>query len=325
MGLASLVLGPAAGLGAGVLLALIYQYAVYHIPFIYINFLLTLALGAGIGFACGFALKFGKCRNTAVALLIGAACGTAAIATSHIVNYRIVLSDVQKELAADGMSAADVENALGFGQFIDLRVDSGWTIGKSKSGMPISGVFVWLIWLIELGAVAGMAAVLAQSQVNVPFCENCDAWTTKEPVGSLTPAAFAPLKGAIESDNLAAIVTPARDPHSDKTANFTLHRCPTCGKSTYLSCKVTFKVMEKGKATEKSEDVFDYVALDDGQIDTLKQSLAGATREPLQRTAPAAKLPPANAAPPARKPLPGKPAPGAAIKPMPPRLPPGQS
>ncbi len=311
MGLASLLIGPAAGLASGVLLAVIYQYAVYFIPFIYVNFLLTLALGAGIGFAAGFALKLGKCRNGAIAQLIGAACGVCAIAASHVVNHRIVLADVQKELAAQGMSASEVEGAFDFGTFLDMRAESGWKIGNKVSGVPISGPFVWLIWLIELGAVAGAAGVLAKMQLNQPFCESCDLWAAREPVGSLTPAAFTPLKTAIDRGDMAAIITPSRDPKSDKTANFTLHRCPSCGKSTYLSCKVTYKAIEKGKATEKSEDVFDFVAIDDGQIDTLKQSLAGAQREPLPKMAPATK-----------KPLPGKPTPVAAIKPTPPRRPP---
>ncbi len=304
MGLASIVLGPAAGLAAGILLALLYQYAVYYIPFIYVNFLLTLALGAGIGLACGFALKFGKCRNGAVALAIGAVCALAAVAASHVVNYRIVIGEVQKELAADGVSASDVEAKLDFQSFLRLRADTGWTIGKSGSGMPISGVFVWLVWLIELGAVTGTSAVLANMQVNKPFCENCDQWAVPEHVGSLTPAAYTPLKSAIAGDNMEAVISPTRDPKSDKTAVFTLHRCPACRQSTFLSCKVTYKVMEKGKATEKSEDVFDFIAVDEGQIETLKQSLSGAQREPLPKMAPAVKKP-LNAAP-AGKPLPGK-------------------
>ena len=48
----------------------------------------------------------------------------------------------------------------------------------------------------------------------------------------------------------------------------------------------------------------DFIAVDEGQIETLKQSLSGAQREPLPKMAPAVKKP-LNAAP-AGKPLPGK-------------------
>jgi len=313
MGLSSMLLGPAVGLVVAAGLAYLYQYAVYFIPFIYLNLLLTLALGAGVGFACGFALKFGKCRNAALAVFIGAACGVTATAVSHWVSYQHLVSDVQKEYAVEGATFESVENAISFGEYFTLKSEIGWAIGNSRvgktnGGMPISGVFVWIIWLVEMGAVAGVAGLLARRPIDLPFCESCDQWTVAQPAGSLTPAAISPLSSAIEKGDMAALLTPQRDPRSDKTAVFTLHRCTACANSGYLSCKLNYKVMEKGKPTQKSDPVFDFVAVDESQIETLKQSLAGAAREPLPKFEPAQNKPLTKFAPPARKPLPGKPA-----------------
>lgn len=325
----ALVIGSVGAIGAAAIMAIGYQYAVHYIPFIYANALLTLALGAGVGLATGSVLKFGKCRNAALASGLGLAAGALALVVTHWVGYRQAVGEIQEVLASEGETVETVEQALPFGEYLRLKSETGWTIGSArpstiKAGLEISGALVWVVWLIEAGAIIGVATFLARKPLDHPFCESCGLWTKSEAVGTLTPCSFSKLSTAVLRDDMAAIIEPERDATSDRTAHFTLHRCPSCGQATHLSCKVTYKTVERGKHKEKSEEAFKFVAVDEAQIATLRQSLAGAQRAPLPKMEPAKKAPlpsaanpapgptakpPARAALPPRKPLPGKPKP----------------
>ena len=67
----SVVLVPLLGGVAAAVLGAIYSYATRYIPFIYINFLLTIGLGCGIGFVTAFGLRQGKVRNYGFGPVVG--------------------------------------------------------------------------------------------------------------------------------------------------------------------------------------------------------------------------------------------------------------
>ncbi|RZK26574.1 MAG: hypothetical protein EOO63_14520 [Hymenobacter sp.] len=55
----------AGGVAAALVLALVYIYAVWYIPFIYINFILCLGFGLLLGAALAALARLGKLRNPA--------------------------------------------------------------------------------------------------------------------------------------------------------------------------------------------------------------------------------------------------------------------
>src|SRR5215472_15573104 len=73
------VQGPIAAVAIGAIaafpLGLAYSYLINWIPFIYLNFFITLGYGFLFGFITRQLLKFGKVRNNLVALLSSGAVG----------------------------------------------------------------------------------------------------------------------------------------------------------------------------------------------------------------------------------------------------------
>src|SRR5215475_2687035 len=71
--------GPLMALFAGAVLGyplgIAYSYLIKWIPFIYLNFLITLGYGFGFGFVTLYCMKSGKVRNVLVAMLTGLAVG----------------------------------------------------------------------------------------------------------------------------------------------------------------------------------------------------------------------------------------------------------
>ncbi len=57
------------GLAGAVAGGAIYGYLIFYIPFIYLNFFITLGFGALVGYLVGMGAKIGKIRNVPVTLI----------------------------------------------------------------------------------------------------------------------------------------------------------------------------------------------------------------------------------------------------------------
>jgi hypothetical protein len=76
------VYAPPALLGA-VAAAWVYEVMLFHIPFIYVNFLLVAAFGASLGLVASSIVKRAEVRNPAVAYALGAGLALLALAASY--------------------------------------------------------------------------------------------------------------------------------------------------------------------------------------------------------------------------------------------------
>ena len=75
------------------LLATIYSYCIWYIPFPYINFFITAGFGFAVGLAISyFAIKHGKVRNGKVALLLGLLGGIIALYFHWVVWLDLVIN-----------------------------------------------------------------------------------------------------------------------------------------------------------------------------------------------------------------------------------------
>jgi hypothetical protein len=171
-----------------VLLGYVYQLGLYWIPFIYLNFFMTL----GVAFVCGVLMKFvvkrGPCRNVLLTGVMGVVLCLGLLAAKHgfqFYAYRAEVADyVIEENQVPPAEQADVRRAVNeqftFAEYINVRFDEGWNIGRGgRGGMPINGWFVYLVWLIEAGIlVAG--SLLALGQARHPFNETLLRWADEE-------------------------------------------------------------------------------------------------------------------------------------------------
>jgi len=175
-GPAALALAPLLALAAGAA-AWIYQRLLELTPVIFLNFFLTLLYGFLLGKGSVAVVDRGKCRNVAFAALIALAAGIVAVASGHSFAFlRFKWREIPKLPPA--VQAAAAEN-YGFGEYLEDFVEEGWLLSHDKWGpipTKVSGVFVYIVWLIEAGILVGIPVLMTPGAARRPFCEASDAW-----------------------------------------------------------------------------------------------------------------------------------------------------
>jgi len=280
--------GPAAipyALGAGLVgagaLAWLYQAIIDWIPFIYLNILATAGYGIAIGLAVGFAFRAGKGRNVPVAVAIAVVSCLAGDALSFHFAYERAVANAAGELGLGPGIAEDAEvrqamrEAVPFRDYIDARVEDGVTIGRAGTGLKLSGVLMWLLWIAEAGILCVVAGGTQVAYLVRPFCEACDRFTEKRALGAIANVKPSALAAARGKGDVAALLDPAAEERGGKHAAYTLHACPTCD-NRYLTVAVEWVQRgKKGKDEKKSVAVVQHAIVTPGDIETLEGRLRG--------------------------------------------------
>lgn len=255
------------------LLGLIYSYATWYIPFVYIRFFLTLGLGFAVGLLVDMLIvKFGKVRNTPLAIIFGVVAALITLYFSWAVWLDLMLN-IGESYGNDklGITVSNIE----FMQVFNLAIQpmTMWdlmkevnTVGSiSIKGSTISGIFLSLIWLIEAGMVLGVAILYSMPQSKKPFCERTGAWFTEK---TLVPFDFIEDKEKMVTGLERAVVTVFDDlvQNTDITTQhhsiFTLYSSES--GENYLSVEnKTAKMDDKGKTSFDSDEFIEYIGLSD--------------------------------------------------------------
>ena len=187
----ALLLGIAIAIG----LSYVYQLLLDWIPFIYVSFLLTIGAGVVLSVVGAVACSFGHCRNRGVGLIVGMLLTVAFIGgkfwfqfqASVPPNARAIVMELledekfdvkpeeRKQLVEDM-----VANQFTILNHLQARVDQGWQIGRRGQGIPVSGVFVYLVWLVELLIVLFTATSGTRAQAAAPYSEKLSTWASEE-------------------------------------------------------------------------------------------------------------------------------------------------
>lgn len=249
----ALLFGGATAVIGGVL----YQLLVSWIPFIYVNLVLTLGFGALLGALTGAGLKRGQLRNTVMATALCALVGAGAVGATHVVSYENTLRKVSAET---GEPTSELRQQLTFQQFLTLKAKVGWKLGRHSSGSPLSGGFVYVIWGVEALVILGFTIYVGLSQVSDPYCEACKAWTTEHKLPERANGDVGAIKRDAAAGKLEDIVE-RKDQGGDLVA-YTVHACPSCSDSSYLTVeKVTLKQKAKGQVERSTDAVLRHAAL----------------------------------------------------------------
>jgi hypothetical protein len=242
--LATIVAGGLVATIAGV----IYAYAFYWIPIVYLNFLVTLVFAGLIGGTVAIVAKLGKIRNNwfvgGVALLM-----TLGGLYVYWGSYLLAMAgwgDV-------GLTAFDPFVIYNFAGF--LFENGSWGIGK---GGPITGWLLVLFWVAEIGTILVVSLVASTLYASVPFCESCQEWANQEKgVARLDATGDEPAWQQVLGGDLPALAefSPSRGV-APQFVRLDLARCPRCDNSRFLSIhKVQVTVDKNGNPTEKEEQL----------------------------------------------------------------------
>ncbi|SES84955.1 hypothetical protein [Hymenobacter actinosclerus] len=268
VGIILLLLG---GLVAAVPLAFAYTYGVWYIPFIYLNFFFTVIFGGLLGWVLRKLVVAGKLRNPALAGLLGALVGVWGWYVQWCVYITLLAGAGEVEEFGSRFSVA--HTAFEFEAFLYYLTNPGevlsilpalaengtWTLFK----VTVSGVFLYLIWLVEFVIIVGFSWLLTRNKAKEPFSEMAGQWAEKvtlpRPAAHFadTTATTAALEAA-DWNHLQLHPTDLSDTAPHGRLHF--YRAPADPDCCYLSLEnVTFELDKDGKASEKTADVLEYL------------------------------------------------------------------
>lgn len=163
------------GLVAVPILALIYSYAIWYIPFPYINFILAGVFGYAIGMAIIIIMiRMGKVRNKNLArffAILGAFLGLY-FAWAVWADLAIHVGDSFVNVRFSEVLALVLNPGLLFELIGEINSVGVWGL-KSTA---VSGTPLTIIWIIEAIIIVGVALLVSSGASSQPFCEINKKW-----------------------------------------------------------------------------------------------------------------------------------------------------
>lgn len=213
------------------------QAALTHfIPFIIADFfIMAIAAVALYGLARWF-ITLGKCRSAAMGMLIGLAAAVACIAAGHFALYLWETRNIPQGAAPS------------WWDFLQLRAHAGWTIGKSRSGIPITGAGVWTVWALEALALLAAGLLGARAAALEPFCEPCNRWADQVAHEFALPGLSDQTLDRIKAaDDLEPILIPPLEEikPADRELTYKVRACPACANAAFLDLAINATTYDK--------------------------------------------------------------------------------
>jgi len=252
-----------AAIVAGYPLGIVYAYLIKWIPFIYLNFFITVGYGLIFGLMTAFFLKFACVRNSPVALLTGLAAGLCASYFSWNGYLHTLIDDPPLLI-----------NAGQLWRLMKVLYENGsWGIGFGSTS-PVTGIPLAIVWICEAGIIIGASVFLAYGAVaQTPFCERHQCWLSEEKKIDKLDAFLLPDQiEAFKAGNIAPLEQARpRVPASGNFARLIIRHSPTCEEFCTLTIEnVSVSLDKNGKPREKTDrlatnlqvpkTLFDYLA-----------------------------------------------------------------
>ena len=254
------------------LLGLLYAYCIWYIPFIYINFFITLGFGFLVAFCLNkLVIKKGKVRNPVLAVTIGFVAALIALYFHWSIWIDLVIN-AGESYGSDriGITLSNIkflqvfslifQPSLVFEYINNVNEFGTWGI----RGATVSGTFLWIIWAIELVMVVGVSCFLPYLESKKPFSESTNSWYDEIVLPALT---FVEDKEQLISDiisnNLSGFDFLNKDVKSESESHsiFTLYKSKS-GKN-YLTIENKMSSLNsKGKIEFKADEFIEYILID---------------------------------------------------------------
>ena len=231
------------GLSAAFVLSAIYGYAIAFIPFIYLNFFITLGFGVLTGVAIGAGGKLGKARNPGIYAWVGLVIGLFA-------EYAGWVAWVYASFDQTSLIIHPGELLVGLQEIAET---GAWSI----FGWTPTGFAIYCIWTIEGLMIVCASALIAFVYVeSTPFCEHCSLWVENVRTRSnlQTIENEDEFKTKLEEGQYESLLGLKKADDSSKiSTEIELNGCKTCENSNYLSLStITVSVDDKGKESKDS-------------------------------------------------------------------------
>jgi len=266
------------GVVIAVALAYVYHLLLEYIPLIYINFLVTLFSGTGLGMIGGWTIRTGHTRNRMIAVVMGVLLAVSALSAKYYFQHQtfcnqMVDGDFLLEPGEEPLSEEQRDELrktfhqeFGIVDHLKLRVEQGWNIGRRGNGAPVNGLFVYLVWLVEAGMFLYYAVKTPLAEASEPYSEKLSEWASEEEAVMTLPITdekmVAQIQSASSVDDLLSIPIPKTD-ESDKFAIYRVNSLEGQEmEDAYLSVDLlTLSVNSKGEQETKSKSLVRHAIL----------------------------------------------------------------
>ena len=260
------------------ILGLIYAYCIWYIPFPYITFLIAAGFGLLIVLLINtLVVGKGKVRNPLLAMVFGLLAGLIglyfhwAIWVDLVLNAGESYGNSRIGVTVSNIKILDVfALALNPGKLFELigEINKYGTWGF-KGSTP-TGVFLYLIWGVELLIVVGISSYLPNFRARQPFCEKGNEWfKEKELQGFSYIEDTLKMKKGLEKGDDSAFedITSVESLEQDHSI-FTLYSSKH--NENYLTIQnKKAKTDSKGKISFTNDMFVEYIRLDN----TLKETI----------------------------------------------------
>jgi hypothetical protein len=276
-GILALLVG---GVIAALPLALVYIYAVWYIPFVYINFFLCLGFGLVLGAVLAMLARLGKLRSPWAVGILALLVGLVAVYLQWGVYLTLIFNS---ETTGTGTNA-DTTTSFSLNLFGNILAHPAamWVAMQkinetgtwSLKGSTPSGIFLGIIWVIEAVIILGGAYLLAKAQASEPFSETSNEWATEETLAH--PLTFAQdaaaTRTALESGQFHHLTPHTSAVAEDPFARLKLHSAPNDHNCRYLTLEnVTTTLDKKGKPSQSTTTVVQHLAISAADFQELQR------------------------------------------------------
>lgn len=229
------ILGLVGGIAVSVPVALLYDYALFSVPYLKLRFLLPMVFGMLVGGACGAMMCLGKVRSKQLAAAVAFVTSFAGLYVSWVAWLAGVLHFVNPTYPFPGaLHPLQIWNAV-----VAVNAHGTWSSGGDA---PMHGTTLWLVWageallVLGFGVMAGVALVQRR-----PFCERCGQWCKKQCKLYFAPSVQpADLKAQLESGNLGTLDKLAPGNKKQPHYRIDVHTCSVCQQLNTLTLEQIF-------------------------------------------------------------------------------------
>ena len=247
-----------AGAGTAISLGVAYSYASVYIPFLYVHFVLTGALGIVLGLLVKQAARSGRIRNRLVPAAIGLASGVVGL-------YFAWGGDLlARKMLPPNVGILTAFKPLILWSYIEWAYEHGlWTLGKHNG--PVTGIPLAGAWLAEAAIIIGLATYFPWNEIREwVFCESCGWWETIESnVQRFAAQNAETIADRLHADDLSVLASmPLAKPEDLTFLRLHLATCETCDESNYLDVeRVTLNIDKKGNVQTRTQTLVGKLAI----------------------------------------------------------------
>ena len=261
------------------ILGFLYAHIIYFSPIVQLNFLVVFFSGIIAGFIVGIAIKLGKVRNQILTIII-------ALASSALLKYLTWIFYIPLVYTGGWNSSfieelqASISHLLFNPAFLlehikYINYHGVWSLANTNTN--VSGIFLYIIWIIEFAVIVGCCIYSARDKVKEPFCEEQNKWFTESKELKLNfPSDSYQLKEQLltgNNEDFLALISQPLNVTTDDHISVKLYVLEGISYG-YMSLKTLTKILDKkGNQKTEKQTLVDYLRIDMSLLSVLQNQL----------------------------------------------------